>query len=194
MRLRMVLVVPLVLAAGGIFGLFWATHRGMSVTTTESTIADYADELRAIGARKPIAASSQKDAPACLADVKADIGRVEKIARGIEQRLTTKSSACAFAKVAGDKIEKEIPAAASAIENALDGLFSETTERYQSLTEQNAALGWVGWRGSRETEIQEFVLFAHDIVTITANADLAFERLRLNESALNKVASTCDPP
>jgi hypothetical protein len=80
MRLRMVLVVPLVLAAGGIFGLFWATHRGMSVTTTESTIADYADELRAIGARNPIEGPSQKNASARLAGLKADIGTVEAIA------------------------------------------------------------------------------------------------------------------
>jgi hypothetical protein len=139
MRLRMVLVVPLVLAAGGIFGLFWATHRGMSVTTTESTIADFSDELRAIGARKPIAASSQKDAPACLADVKADIERVEKIARRIEQRLTTKSSGRAFAKAAGDRIEKEIPTAATAIDNALERLFTETKPRHDNLIEQNTS-------------------------------------------------------
>jgi hypothetical protein len=193
MRLRFLVVVPLVIGATGMAGVFLFTHRGVSEPTAETAIAGYADELRAIGARVPIEWSPDGQ-PARLAGVKADIETVEMIARGIEQRLATKSLGCAFAKAAGHKIEKEIPAAASAIENALDGLFSETTERHQSLTEQNTALGWLGWRGSRETEIQEFVLFAHDIVTITANADLAFERLRLKASALNKLAANCDPP
>ena len=128
MRLRIVVVVPLVLAATGMAGVFLFTHRGIPEPTAETTISQYADELRAIGARIPIEASSKAvEQPARLAGLKADIETVEAIARGIEQRLTTKSSGCAFAKAAGDKIEKEIPAAASAIENTLDRLFSETT-------------------------------------------------------------------
>jgi hypothetical protein len=49
---------------------------------------------------------------------------------------------------------------------------------------------WVGWRGSREPEIQELLLCAHDIATTTANADLAFTRLKIKATALNKVALT----
>jgi hypothetical protein len=105
--------------------------------------------------------------------------------------LTTKALGCAFAKAAGGNIESEFLGAATHIDDALDRLFSETKQRHASLTEQNTALGWVGWRGSRETEIQELVLFAHAIVTTTADADLALARLQLKASVLNKLASTC---
>ena len=191
MRARMVLVVPLVLAAGGMLGVFWSTHRVVSEPTFETTISRYADELRAIGSKTTSETPSRKEAPARLAEVKADIERVEKIARDIEQQLATKTLGCAFAKAAGDNIESEFLGAATQIDDALDRLFSETKQRHASLTEQNTALGWVGWRGSRETEIQELVLFAHAIVTATADADLALARLQLKASVLNKLASTC---
>jgi hypothetical protein len=74
---------------------------------------------------------------------------------------------------------------------ALDSMFSGTRGRYENLSQENTALGWVGWRGSREREIQELVLVAHDISTTAANADLAFARLRLKVTALNQVALTC---
>jgi hypothetical protein len=50
---------------------------------------------------------------------------------------------------------------------------------------------WVGWRGSREKEIYELLLLAHDIAITTANADLAFSRLKIKATALNTVALTC---
>jgi hypothetical protein len=86
---------------------------------------------------------------------------------------------------------KEIPLAAAATKNSLDALLSGTRDRLSNLTKENTAFGWVGWRGSREQEIQELLLFAHDIATTTANADLAFTRLKIKATALNKVALTC---
>jgi hypothetical protein len=192
MRVGIVLVLPLVLAAGGIAGVSRFSHRVVSEPTFETTISRYADELRAIGSKTFREAPSQtKEAPARLAEVKADTGKVEKIARDIEQRLATKTLGCAFAKAAADNIESEFLRAATQIDDALDRLFSETKQRHASLVEQNTALGWVGWRGSRETEIHELVLFAHAIVTTTADADLALARLQLKASVLNKLASTC---
>jgi hypothetical protein len=93
---------------------------------------------------------------------------------------------------AGDKIENEIPLAAASIKTALGSMLSGTRDRYENLANENTALGWVGWRGSREQEIQELVLFAHEISTTAANADLALARLQLKATALNKVAPTCE--
>ena len=88
------------------------------------------------------------------------------IARDLEHQLATKSSGCVFAKAAGDAIDKEIPPAATATKN-------------------------VGWRGIREEEIYELLLLAHDIAITTANSDLAFSRLKVKATALNKVVLTC---
>ena len=113
------------------------------------------------------------------------------IGRDVEQQLATKSSGCIFAKAAGDAIEKEISPAAAATKNSLAALLSATNDRLSKLTKENTAFSWVGWRGSREQEIQELLLFTHDITTTTANADLAFTRLKIKATALNKVALTC---
>ena len=113
------------------------------------------------------------------------------IARDLEHQLATKSSGCVFAKAAGDAIDKEIPPAATATKNALGALLVGTKDRLKSLNEENNALGWVGWRGSREEEIYELLLLAHDIAITTANSDLAFSRLKVKATALNKVVLTC---
>ena len=113
------------------------------------------------------------------------------IARDLEHQLATKSSGCVFAKAAGDAIDKEIPPAATATKNALGALLAGTKDRLKSLNEENNALGWVGWRGIREEEIYELLLLAHDIAITTANSDLAFSRLKVKATALNKVVLTC---
>jgi hypothetical protein len=156
-------------------------------------VARYVDQLTAIGAEIPVHQEpGQYQQPlAHLAAVKENIQTVEAIARGIEQHLATKSSGCAFTKAAGDTIEKEILPAAAATKTALDTLFSETKDRFENLTKENNTLGWVGWRGTREEEIYELLLLAHDISTTAANADLAFSRLKVNATALSRMADTC---
>jgi hypothetical protein len=121
-----------------------------------------------------------------------NIHTAELIARDVEQRLATKSSGCIFAKAAGDAIEREISPAAAATKNSLAALLSATNDRLSTLTKENTAFGWVGWRGSREEEINELLLFVHDIATTTANANLVFTRLKMNATALSKVVLTCE--
>ena len=96
-----------------------------------------------------------------------------------------------IAQAAGDAIEKDIPAAVEATNNVLDGLFVEAEQRYHDLTREDEVWGWVGWRGSREQQIQELILLGHEISITSHNTDLAFDRLRTNASALSKVATTC---
>jgi len=174
---------------------FSALVNGSTEPPIETTIARYADALKAIGAgvRLPInqGPSQPQDALPRLATVKENIQTAELISRDVEQQMATKSSGCIFAKAAGDAIEKEISPAAAATKNSLAALLSATNDRLSKLTKENTAFGWVGWRGSREQEIQELLLFAHDIATTTANADLAFTRLKIKATALNKVALTC---
>ena len=181
----------LLVVAATIIGL----AKGSTEPPIEMTIARHADALKAIGAgvRLPInqGPGQPQDALPRLATVKENIQTAELIARDVEQQMATKSSGCIFAKAAGDAIEKEISPAAAAAKNSLDALLSGTKDRLSNLTKENTAFGWVGWRGSREQEIQELLLFAHDIATTTANADLAFTRLKIKATALNKVALTC---
>ena len=153
-------------------------------------VARYIEQLKVIGtmADEP----SQPHEPASrLALVKAKIEMVETIARSIEQALATKSAGCEFAQSAGNAIEKEIAAAVDATNNVLDRLFIEAEQRYDALTKENEVFGWVGWRGSREQEIQELILLGHEISITSHSTDLAFDRLRINASALSKVATTC---
>jgi hypothetical protein len=174
---------------------FAALVNGSTEPPIQTTIGRYADALKAIGAgvRLPInqGPGQPHDALPRLATVKENIQTAELIARDVEQQLATKASGCIFAKTAGDAIEKEILPAAAATKNSLDALLSGTKDRLSNLTKENTAFGWAGWRGSREQEIQELLLFAHDIATTTANADLAFTRLKIKATALNKVALTC---
>jgi len=174
----------------GLFSYFVTQHSNPS---TKDVVARYAEELKAIGTEVPAGekASLPREPASRLAWVRSSVEIVETIARGIEQALATKSAGCEFAEAAGDAIEKAIPAAVATTNNVLDRLFVEADQRYSSLTKENEALGWVGWRGSREQEIQELVLFAHDITITSHNTDLAFDRLQANASALNKLASTC---
>src|SRR5207245_2859334 len=119
-------------------------------------------------------------------------GKVDMtFAYSVTHPLLSDVSGCVFAKAAGDAIDKEIPPAATATKNALGALLSETKDRLKRLNEENNALGWVGWRGSCEEEIYELLLLAHDIAITAANADLAFSRLKVKATALNKVAPTC---
>ena len=78
-----------------------------------------------------------------------------------------------------------------AVDDALGALLSGTKDRLKRLNEENNALGWVGWRGSREEKIYELLLLAHNIAIMTASADLAFSRLKIKATALNTVALTC---
>jgi len=196
------------MAAICIMAVFFFANRVISEPTIETKVARYAKELKAIGAEVPMPIdlapglppggsltakqSSWTEQPnSRLAGLKANIRTAESIARDLEHQLATKSSGCVFAKAAGDAIDKEIPPAATATKNALGALLAGTKDRLKSLNEENNALGWVGWRGSREEEIYELLLLAHDIAITTANADLAFSRLKVKATALNKVALTC---
>jgi len=194
MTVRVAGAFTLVMVAVVIVG-FSALVNGSTEPPIETTIARYADALKAIGAgvRLPInqGPSQPHDALPRLATVKENIQKAELIARDVEQQMATKSSGCIFAGASGNAIEKEISPAATATKNSLAALLSATNDRLSKLTKENTAFGWVGWRGSREQEIQELLLFAHDIATTTANADLAFTRLKIKATALNKVALTC---
>jgi hypothetical protein len=199
-------VLPM--AALGIMAVFFVANRGISEPTIETKVARYAKELRAIGAEVPMPIdpspglppggsltakrSSWTEQPNSRLDgLKANIRTADSIARDLEHQLATKSSGCVFAKAAGDAIDKEILPAAAATKNALSALLSGTKDRLKSLNEENNALGWVGWRGSREEKIYELLLLAHNIAITTASADLAFSRLKIKATALNTVALTC---
>jgi len=194
MTVRVAAAFILVFVAAAIVGLAVLVNASTE-PPVETVVAGYADALKAIGAgvRLPInqGPGQPHDALPRLATVKENIQKAELIARDVEQQMATKSSGCIFAKAAGDAIEKEISPAAAATKNSLAALLSATSDRLSKLTKENTAFGWVGWRGSREQEIQELLLFAHAIATTTANADLAFTRLKIKATALNKVALTC---
>jgi hypothetical protein len=194
MTVRVAAAYALLVVAGVIVAVFFRAS-GSTERPVETVVARYADALQAIGAgvRVPInqGPGQPQDALPRLATVKENIQTAELIARDVEQQLATKSSVCIFAKAAGDPIEKEISSAAATTKNSLAALLSATNDRLSTLTKENTAFGWDGWRGSREEEINELLLFAHDIATTTANANLAFTRLRMNTTALSKEALTC---
>jgi hypothetical protein len=123
--------------------------------------------------------------------VKANIQTTESIARDLEQQLATKSSGCIFAKAAGDAIDKAISPARAATQNALGALLSKTNDRIKHLTDEDKTLGWTGWKGSREEQIFELALLAHDVETTVAIADLALTRLQDNGTALNRMTAAC---
>ena len=107
---------------------------GSTEPTVETVVARYAGALKAIGAevRLPInqGPGQPQDALPRLATVKENIRTVELIARDVEQKLTTKSTGCIFAKSAADMIEKEISPAAAATKNSLDALLSATRRSF----------------------------------------------------------------
>ena len=164
----------------------------------------YAEKLRDIAAEVPVdpgqnsshrdrlsASSWTEQAVSRLAILKANVQTTELIARDVEQELATKSSGCILAKTVG--VDKKIAPAKLATRHALDALLAETNDRIRHLTDQDAALGWTGWRGSREEEIDELMLLAHDIETTMADAVLAFYRLENEVSALGRMSFTCSP-
>jgi len=184
-------VFPLLVAVVGIVAVFLFANRGISEPTVETKVARYAKELNAIGAEMPMPMDSAPGLPpgggltarrsswteqpnSRLAGLKVNIRTAESIARDLEHQLATKSSGCVFAKAAGDAIDKEIPPAATATKNALGALLYGTKDRLKRLNEENNALGWVGWRGSREEEIYELLLLAHNITITTANPNFDY--------------------
>jgi hypothetical protein len=58
-----------------------------------------------------------------------------------ERQLAAKSSGCTFANQAAEKIDKEIPLAATATENALLALLAGTKARLTSLNGENKSFG-----------------------------------------------------
>jgi hypothetical protein len=190
---RVAAAYALLVVAGVIVAVFFRAS-GSTEPPVETVVAlcrrTASDRGRGAGTDKSRTGQPQ-DALPRLDTVKENIQTAELIARDVEQQLATKSSGCIFAKAAGDAIEKEISPAAAATKNSLAALLSATNDRLSTLTKEDTAFGWVGWRGSREEEISELLLFVHDIATTLANADLAFMRLRMKATALNKVAITC---
>ena len=126
-----------------------------------------------------------------LTRLKGHVEKATSIAGDLERQLAAKSSGCIFVKHAADKIDKEIPLAATATENALTVLLAGTKARLTSLNDENKSLGWNGWRGSREAAISELALLGHDVATTIVNADLAFARLKNATGGLDKASATC---
>jgi hypothetical protein len=182
--MRIVLVFPVLIAMAGIVAVSFFANPSIS----EPAIVN---ELQRITARGPGAVNSEADRTGRLVHLKAHVQMANSIARDVEQQLATKSTGCILAKTVGGAVDKEIAPARAATRNALNGLLTETKDRIRHLTDEDAALGWNGWRGSREEEIDELVVLAHEITTTIADADLAFARLRNDATGLNKVGVTC---
>ena len=189
--MRIVLVFPLLIAVAGIAAVSFFANPSISEPAIDAKVVRYISELQGITAEGPGPVNSEADWAGRLDRLKAYVQTANSIARDVEQQLATKSSGCVLAKTVGGAIDKEFAPARAAIRNALNGLLSETKDRIRHLTDEDAALGWNGWRGSREEQIDELVVLAHEITTTIANADLAFTRLRNDATALNKVGVTC---
>jgi hypothetical protein len=191
-------VFSLLVLAVGILAVLFFANRIAAEPSVETKVAHSVDQLKAIAAQEPMRIDATPDwtrqALTRLSDVKESAATAESIARGVERQLATKSSGCTFAKTDGGAVNKEITPAWTATKNALDTLLSETKERIKHRTDENAALGWVGWRGSREEQISELWVLAHAIEATTAEAGLAFHRLNDNTTALNKMSFTCSSP
>ena len=191
-------VFSLLVLAVGILAVLFFANRIAAEPSVETKVAHSVDQLKAIAAQEPMRIDATPDwtrqALTRLSDVKESVATAESIARGVERQLATKSSDCTFAKTDGGAVNKEITPAWTATKNALDTLLSETKERIKHRTDENAALGWVGWRGSREEQISELWVLAHAIEATTAEAGLAFHRLNDNTTALNKMSFTCSSP
>jgi hypothetical protein len=197
-RVRIVLVFSLVVGAVGILPVLFLANRIAAEPPVEAKVARSVEQLKAIAAQEPMRVDATPDwnpqARARLSDVKESVETAESIARDVERQLATKSSGCIFAKTDGGAVNKAIAPAWTATKNALDTLLSETKDRIKHLTDENTALGWIGWRGSREEQISELWLLAHAIEATTADAYLAFYRLQNNATALSKVSFTCSSP
>jgi hypothetical protein len=179
----------------GLLAVSVITSRGTSEPTVETKVGYIVRDLKAMQATGPLQDDPGRDWPQqaqmSLTRLKRNIENAASIASDLERQFTAKSSGCAFAKQAADKIDKEIPWAATATRNALMALLTGTKARLTSLNDENNALGWIGWRGSREEAISELALFGHDVAATTANADLAFARLTNATGGLDKASATC---
>jgi hypothetical protein len=179
----------------GLLAVFVITSRGTSEPTVETKVGYIVGDLKAMQAMEPLQGDPGRDWPqqaqVSLTRLKGNIEKAASIASDLERQLAAKSSGCPFAQQAADKIDKEIPLAATATDNALKALLAETKARLTSLNGENKSLGWTGWRGSREEAISELALLNHDLATIVANADLAFARLKNATSGFDKVSATC---
>jgi hypothetical protein len=179
----------------GLLAVFVFTSRGTSEPTIETKLGYIVRDLKAMQAMEPLQDDPGRDWPqkaqVNLTRLKGNIENAAAIASDLERQLAAKSSGCTFAKQAADKIDKEIPLAATATGNALTVLLTETKVRLTSLKDENNALGWTGWRGSREASISELALLSHDVAATTASADLAFARLTNATGGLGKASATC---
>jgi hypothetical protein len=190
-----VVAVPLVVSVAGLLAAAVFTSRVTSEPTIEAKVGYIVRDLKAMQAAEPLQDEPgqgwPQQAQVSLTRLKGNIEKAASIASDFERQLTAKSSACTFAKQAADKIGKEIPLAAAATEKALKALFARTKARITDLNDENKALGWTGWRGSREEAISELALLGHDVAATAANADLAFARLKNATGGFDKVSATC---
>jgi hypothetical protein len=172
-----------------------ALDSGLRQNSVEENVSRYEMELKEIATTAPIPAGGGEDVaqtvPRTLTAIKSQVATVEGIAGMAQRDLSAQASGCRFAKAAGSKMPTEIGPARAAIKRNLDALASAVGERLHRVTAENTALGWVGWRGSRQVEIYRLAVIAHDISMTAARADLAFARLKTTFAPLNRVAATC---
>ena len=195
MNLRTVVALPLMVSVVGLLAVSVFTSRGTSEQTIETNVESIVRDLKAIQATEPLQDYPGRvwaqQAHVNLTHLKGNVEKAAAIASDLERQLAAKSSGCIFANQAAEKIDKEIPLAATATENALTVLLVGTKARLTSLKDESNALGWTGWRGSREEAISELALLGHDVAVTTANADLAFSRLKNATGGLDKASATC---
>ena len=189
------MALPLMVSVVGLLAISVFTSRSTSEPTVETKVGYIVRDLKATQALQPLQDDPGRDWPqqaqVNLTRLKGHIEKAAAIASDLERQLAAKSSGCIFAKQAADKIDKEIPLAATATENALTVLLAGTKARLTSLNDENKSLGWTGWRGSREEVISELALLGHDVAVTTASADLAFARLKNATGGLDKASAAC---
>jgi hypothetical protein len=131
---------------------FAALVNGSTEPPIETTIARYADALKAIGAgvRLPInqGPGQPHDALPRLATMKENIRTAELIPRDVEQQLATKASGCIFAKAAGDAIEERNPTGSGGNEKFLGcpALRNEGSTEQPNQGRYCVWLGRVAWQ------------------------------------------------
>jgi hypothetical protein len=179
----------------GLLAVSGITSRFTSEPTVETRIGYIVGDLKAMQGMETLQNDPGRDWPqqaqTNLTGLKANVEKAAAIAGDLERQLATKSSGCTFAQQAAEKIDNEIPLAATTIENSLKALLAETKARLTSLNDENKSLGWTGWRGSREEAISELAVLGHAVTTTVANADLAFARLKNATTALGKASAAC---
>ena len=146
------MALPLLVSVVGLLAVSGLANRGTSEPTVETKVAFFVRDLKAIQTVEPLQDDPGRDWPQQaqmnLTRLKRNVEKAASIASDLERQLAAKSSGCIFAKQAADKIDKEIPLAATATRNALMALLAGTKARLKSLNDENNALGWTGWRGA----------------------------------------------